>query len=255
MPSSLDAAPVTGSLVFSASVYCLAIYCAAGFYLWLLFGSSYCVWLAGCGLFFRRVGVDLIMATDGASVVDERVGIKFGVELYVPWDAPEAVVGLQSEGVVDLGSILDVIGLAGGRMGAAECRVIQGKDVRIVCVLVPDSRGLEQNFHDVTVVDMGDLPESSVSLNELSRLRQQWPPAILRHMVWQQQDMEVMLVEAKKRFHNARPGSCAYCDTWIRCKMYRHVAQFHLDLAQLWRCPVSWCTVWKGTPQDCMDHV
>ena len=38
-------------------------------------------------------------------------------------------------------------------------------------------------------------------------------------------------------------------------KMYRHVARFYLDLAQLWRCPVSWCTVWKGTPQDCMDHV
>ena len=37
--------------------------------------------------------------------------------------------------------------------------------------------------------------------------------------------------------------------------MYRHVARFHLDLAQLWRCPVSWCTMWKGTPQDCMDHI
>ena len=37
--------------------------------------------------------------------------------------------------------------------------------------------------------------------------------------------------------------------------MYRHVARFHLDLAQLWWCPVSWCTVWKGTPQDCMDHI
>ena len=37
--------------------------------------------------------------------------------------------------------------------------------------------------------------------------------------------------------------------------MYRHVARFHLDLAQLWRCLVSWCTVWKGTPHDCMDHI
>ena len=64
-----------------------------------------------------------------------------------------------------------------------------------------------------------------------------------------------MRTEAKKRFRNARPGSCAYCGTWIRCDMYRHVARFHLDLAQLWQCPVSWCTVWKGTPQDCMDHV
>ena len=86
-------------------------------------------------------------------------------------------------------------------------------------------------------------------------LRQQWPPAILRHMVWLQQDLEVMRTEAKKWFRNARPGSCAYCGTWIRCDMHRHVARFHLDLAQLWWCPVSWCTVWKGTAQDCMEHV
>ena len=123
-----------------------------------------------------------------------------------------------------------------------ECRVLQGRDVRSVRVLVPDSRGLEQNFQDVTIVDMGDLPESSVSLKELSMLRQQWPPAILRHMVWLQQDLEVMRAEAKKRFRNARPDSCAYCGAWIRCDMYHHVARFHLDLAQLWRCPVSWCT-------------
>ena len=25
--------------------------------------------------------------------------------------------------------------------------------------------------------------------------------------------------------------------------------------AQLWRCPVTWCTVWKGTAQDCVDHL
>ena len=23
----------------------------------------------------------------------------------------------------------------------------------------------------------------------------------------------------------------------------------------IWRCPVPWCTVWKGTSQDCMDHM
>ena len=82
------------------------------------------------------------MVTDGAAVLDGRAGITFGVELYVPWDAPEAVVNLQSEGVVDLGSIPDVFGLAGRRQGAAECRVLEGRDVRSVHVLVPDSRGL-----------------------------------------------------------------------------------------------------------------
>ena len=50
-------------------------------------------------------------------------------------------------------------------------------------------------------------------------------------------------------------GKCSYCHKWIKCDMYCHVATYHLDLAQLWRCPVSWCTVWKDTPQDYMDHV
>ena len=35
------------------------------------------------------------MATDGAALVENRAGITFGVELYVPWDAPEAVVPLE----------------------------------------------------------------------------------------------------------------------------------------------------------------
>ena len=193
--------------------------------------------------FFRRVSVNLGMATDGAAVVGDRDGITFGVELVVPWDAPEAVVDLQSEGVVDLGTILDINGLAGRQPGAAGCQVLQGRDARSVHVLVPDLRGLEQNFHDVTIMDMGDLPESSVCLNDLSMLRRQWPPAILSHMVWLQQDLEVMRAEAKKRFCSTRPGSCSYCGTWIKCDMYRHVAKFHLNLAQLWQCPVSWCTV------------
>ena len=52
----------------------------------------------------------------------------------------------------------------------------------------------------VRVVDMGDVPESSVSLPELSVLREQWPPAVFRHMVWLQQDLEIMRADAKKRF-------------------------------------------------------
>ena len=59
--SSLDATPVTGSLVFSVPVYCLAGYCTAGFYSWLLFGGTECVWLAVCEFFCRRVRVDLMV--------------------------------------------------------------------------------------------------------------------------------------------------------------------------------------------------
>ena len=46
-----------------------------------------CVLLAGFGLSFRRVSECWTMATDGAALVENRAGITFGVELYVPWDA------------------------------------------------------------------------------------------------------------------------------------------------------------------------
>ena len=35
----------------------------------------------------------------------------------------------------------------------------------------------------------------------------------------------------------------------------KHIAFYQLELAQLWRCPVMWCTVWKGTAQDCIDNM
>ena len=86
------------------------------------------------------------MATKGAAVVEDRAGITFGVELYVPLDAPEAVVDISSAGVVPLRHIPDVIGLVGRREGAAESRVLQGRDVRSVRVLVPYGCGMDQNF-------------------------------------------------------------------------------------------------------------
>ena len=116
------------------------------------------------------------MATDSAAAAGGRAGITFGVELVVPWDAPEAVVDLHSDGVMDLDTVPDVIGLTGCWSGAAVCRILQGRDVQSVHVLVPDSRGLERDFHYVTIVDMGDLLESPVSMDELSLLRRQWPP-------------------------------------------------------------------------------
>ena len=192
------------------------------------------------------------MAASGASVVDDRAGIMFSVELYVPWDALEAVVDVSSASVVPLRSVPDVIGLVGRREGAAESCVLQGRDTHSVRVLVPDCRGLDQNFPDVTIVDMGDVPESHISLPELSTLIQQWQLAVINHMGWRQRELEEMRAVAKTRYRQSRP-SCTFCG--IKCDMYRHVARCHLDLAQLWRCPVLWCTVWKGTPQDCMDHI
>ena len=34
-----------------------------------------------------------------------------------------------------------------------------------------------------------------------------------------------------------------------------YIMTFHLALGQLWRCPIPWCSVWKGTTQDSVEHL
>ena len=135
--SSTDAVSVIELFVFSVRIVCLDVCGAAGFASCRIFCSTDCVLLAGFGLSFRRVSECWTMATDGAALVENRAGITFGVELYIPWDAPEAVVDIQSEGVVPLRSIPDIIGLAGRRSDAGESRILQGRDICSVRVLVP----------------------------------------------------------------------------------------------------------------------
>ena len=197
----------------------------------------------------------IAMDAAGFCVVDNRAGVAFGVELYVPWDAPEMAMDLSAKGTVPLRDVQDVFEMCGRRKGATESRILQGRDARSVRVLVPDCRGLEKNFHNITVVDMGELPESEVSIPELSDLTRKWPPALIAHMRWRQPELEEMQQAAKLQYRKKQPAQCDFCSRTIRCDMYRHVARCHLDLAQLWRCPVAWCTVWKGALQDLTDHV
>ena len=90
---------------------------------------------------------------EGAALVDDRSGVTFDVELCIPWVAPEAVVDINSAEVVTLGSLPNKVGLFGRRKDAAVSRILQGRDSRSVRFLVPDTRGLDQNF---TIVDMDD---------------------------------------------------------------------------------------------------
>ena len=72
---------------------------------------------------------------------------------------------------------------------------------------------------------------------------------------WRQREIELMHKNSRLKFRQKHPTPCTFCGTIIKTDMYRHMARRHLELAQLWRCPVSWCTVWRGTPQDLMDHI
>ena len=248
---SIVAAPVTGSLVSSTLFSCRDVYYTARSALILTFCGTDWVLPAGYQVLLQKISEHWTMDADGLSVVDNRAGVTFGVELYVPWDAPEAVVDVSSAHVVPMRGVPDVIGLVDRRDSAVESRVLQGRDAQSIRVLVPELH----HFHDVTIVDMGDLPESHVSMPELSDLMHKWPPAVINHMMWRQRELEEMRKAAKVKYRQSHPSPCTFCGTLIRCDMYRHVARCHLELAQLWRCPVSWCTVWKGTHQDLMDHI
>ena len=190
---SIVAVPVTGSLVSPTLFSCWHVICTARSSLyWTVCGTDW-VLPAGYQLLLQEIAEYCTMDADGFSAVDNRAGVTFGVDLYVPWDAPEAVMA----GVVLLRNMLDVIGLVGRRDNATESRVLRGRDPRSILVLVPDCRGLDQNFHDVTIVDMGHLPESHVSMLELSELIHKWPPAVINHMMRRQWELEQMRKVAK----------------------------------------------------------
>ena len=197
----------------------------------------------------------LTQTMDGAALANDRSGITFTADLCVPWDAPEAVIEMNSPDLISLEGLPDKVGLFGRRKGAAMSRIMRGRDCRGVRFVVPDVRLVDRGFHDVTVIDMEDDREPTVVLRDMTRLRELWPVEVFDHMRCHQQDLELMRKSAKKDYVQTRPMPCRFCGKVIRVDMYRHVARLHLDLVQLWRCPIAWCTTWKGSPQDCLEHV
>ena len=76
------------------------------------------------------------MAMGSDSPADGWSGVDFNVELQVSWNAPEAYVNLDSDGVYELKSL----GLHAQRLGAAVVKVLLRRDSRSVRALVPDAR-------------------------------------------------------------------------------------------------------------------
>ena len=51
----------------------------------------------------RCSDVSVCQTMNGVALVDDRSGVTFNVELCIPWDAPEAVVDINSAELVSLG--------------------------------------------------------------------------------------------------------------------------------------------------------
>ena len=234
---SSDAAPLTELFDFYTLLH---VYnnCATGSALSWTFCNT--VWNISSEEFTRSCSDFSVCQTmNGVVLLDHRSGVTFTNELCIPWDAPEAVVDINSVELVSLGSFPDKVGLFGRRKDAAVSRILLGRDSRSVRFLVPYTRGVERSYHNVTVVDMEDEREPMVTLADMTCLRELWPPEIFNHMKWFQQDLELMRKSAKREYSQSRPMPCKFCGKVIRVDMYRHVARLHLDLVQLWRCPIT----------------
>ena len=139
--------------------------------------------------------------------------------------------------------------------GAALVRVLPGASANLFRVLVPDDCAEPQGFHDLLIEDMSATIVRPASAGDLTELRQHWPPSLLSGMTQHQIDMKTQRRECKRQLGNHCPGRCPHCGTYISSRLSRHVMSFHLILGQQWRCPIPWCSVWKGAAQVCVDHL
>ena len=101
-------------------------------------------------------------------------------------------------------------------------------------------------FHEILIYDMGQEEWPHVPLSEIGCLRLDWPKDLFAFVGRYQLELEHMRKECRDRFGGSPSGTCPTCDKYIQVNLGKHVALYHLDLAQLWRCPVDWCPVWKG---------
>ena len=148
-------------------------------------------------------------------------------------------------------SIQDVMGLQALRPSAAVMTIPDSNCVRIV---TPDEH-VPTGFHKILIYDMGQEDWPKVPMGEIGCLRLDWPKDLFSFVGRYQLELEHMRKECRDRFGGISSGTCPTCEKFIQVNLGKHVALYHLDLAQLWRCPVGWCPVWKGTSQDCVNHM
>ena len=160
---------------------------------------------------------------------------------------------LRSDRRHDLGSAIpDLMGLEAIQPKAAVVKVMSVPDSRCIRVIVYH---LANRFHEILIHDMEDEEPPFVAISELGCLRLDWPKALFTFMARYQFELDQMCKECREQFGSTQSGVCTTCGKHIQQNLGKHIALYHMELAQLWQCPVTWCTVWKGTSQDCIDHM
>ena len=102
---------------------------------------------------------------------------------------------------------------------------------RCVRVVMPDDH-VNIGFHEVLIHDLEDGYLPVVTLSEIGCLRFDWPKTLFTFMSRYQFDLDQMRKDCREWFGSTQSGN-----------LDKHIALYHMELAQLWRCPVTWCTI------------
>ena len=128
-------------------------------------------------------------------------------------------------------------------------------------LLIPDTNIGQDAFYDVAVENLigsSTWRSRHVSLSDVIALRRRWPRVVFQVM----RERSVELEDLRRKAYAGRQsayrytgrGYCPVCEIRTEHSLDSHMMCHHLDLGQLWRCPVEWCAVWKGSVQECRDH-
>ena len=115
-------------------------------------------------------------------------------------------------------------------------------DSNCVRIVTPDEH-VPTGFHEILIYDMGQEDWPKVPISEIGCLRLDWPKDLFSFEGRYQLELEHMRKKCRDRFGGITSGTCPTCEKFIQVNLGKHVALYHLDLAQLWRCPVDWCPV------------
>ena len=118
------------------------------------------------------------MASRDSRPKADQSGICFRNQLQVPWNAPESIRG----GCIGHLGHPRTRPLQARNDCAEPTRVLPGRAQNSVWALIPDNRAAPWGFHDVTLVDMAGATGPSISNEDLSSLRRQWPISLVARM-------------------------------------------------------------------------
>ena len=170
---------------------------------------------------------------------------------------------LDSLGVMDLDTSLnpDAFGLRAfdGKMPIT--RMLPGSGPCDLRLLIPDAGLGKAGFHDVVIENLLGTSiwrSKHVTPGDVIGLRQRWPVAVFHVMRERSVELEDLRRKAyrgdQSAYRYTGRGYCPICETKTDYALDSHMMCHHLDLGQLWRCPVEWCAVWKGSVRECRDH-